>query len=142
MKRMMLAAIFIISISACGNSNNSTSLHLPTLPSQDIRGTYELSSVFGSFLYSSGVVHLDDKNSVTGTLIIKKNTWNETYLADGTTYTTGDGTYSIVYNDGTTKGTISILHPNRFSSYEFTIDGYDLVLKGSLHATWTKTSNW
>ena len=140
MKRLILAAIFIIGMSACGN-NNSTSSQQLTLPSQDIRGTYALSSVNGSFLDSTGIYSFDDKNTITGNLIINDNTWNDTYLADGIIYTRGDGTYNVVYNVGTTEGTISVLYSDGISSYNFTIDGYDLVLTGTPNATWTKTSD-
>jgi hypothetical protein len=154
MNRVMLAAIFIISLSACGNSDNSTfgksgnlaSLHLPTLPSQDIRGTYELANISGCWLYGNGVRCFDDTSIVRGSLELGIGTFYQVIAYDndplGVPQTIYIGSYSINYTNGTEEGTIGIISDNMNGSGTFTTSGNNLLIdiSGS-QATWTKISD-
>ncbi|MBE9536163.1 MAG: hypothetical protein IMF07_03200 [Proteobacteria bacterium] len=138
--KYLLNVFLLFIIFGCSGNNNPTSSS-STPPSQDITGTYNLSSASGSYVHKNGVTSFDNKTSITGTLILGETTWDETYVADGTIYTKSNGIYTILYSNGTTEGTIGYGYPDGAGSYTFSINGYNLYFTGSPNSTWTKVSD-
>ncbi len=134
---LMCMAIAFMILLGCGNHNSTPSN--PTLPSLNRTGTYRLSSTSGNYVYQNGIISFNLATSITGTLILGEQSWDEIYLVDGTSYSK-NGTYGINYTNAV-EGTIGMVYQNGVDSYSFSIDGYDLNLTGAPNSKWTKISN-
>ncbi len=135
----LLICVLFFSLFGCGH-DDSASLN-PTPPSQDITGTYKLSSASGTYVYQDGTLSFDLASSITGTLILGRGSCDETYVVNDVTYSKNNGTYIINYTNGTVDGTIGMTYQNVTGTYSFSIDGYNLNLTGNPNSNWTKVSN-
>src|SRR5262245_33293021 len=93
MVKNLLVFILLISLFGCGPDNSTSSSVTP--PSQQLKGTYKLSSASGTYVFKNGTLSLDLANSITGTLILGDVTYDETLIIDGVTYSKNNGTYTI-----------------------------------------------
>ncbi len=123
-----------------GCTANNSSAPDPTPPSQNLAGTYQLSSGSGNYVSQTGIISFDVATSITGTLIIGPELWNETFLVNGETYSK-NGIYAINYTNAPVAGTIGTVYQNGTGAYSFSIDGYTLSLTGDPNSKWTKVSN-
>jgi hypothetical protein len=124
---------------------------LPTVvtpASENITGTYTLSSAKGLYVCKNGVLSFDMATSITGTLIIGTNAWDETYeavwdesftLTDETMFSK-QGIYDIEYANAL-EGLIGVVYQDGADPYSFTIDGYTLNLLGTPESRWMKISD-
>ncbi len=138
LKRSLICiAIFFLILLGCGHNDSTPSN--PTPPALNRTGIYRLSSASGNYVYQNGIISFDLATSITGTLILGEQSWDEIYMVDGTGYSK-NGTYSISYNNDV-EGTIGMIYQNGVDSYSFSIDGYNLNLTGAPNAKWTKICN-
>ena len=140
MKYKYSSICLVVSFILFGCGQDNPTLTGTTPPAKKISGTYMLSSS-GTYVYTNGILSFDMANSITGTLILGDNTWDETYVVDGVTYSINNATYNINYTNGTSEGLIQYVYPDGAGGYSFTIDGLDLHFSGSPNTKWTKLSD-
>jgi len=139
MVKNLLICVLLISLFGCGQDNSTSSSVTP--PSQQLKGTYNLASASGTYIYQNGVILLDGANTITGTLVLGDVSYDETLVIDGVPYSRSNGSYNMTFPNGTVEGSMTMVYPNGTSTYSISFNDLNLNLTGSPNCIWQKVSD-